>query len=328
MGEVPVAIVKKTSKLDNANGLEHRLRESILKEFGTAYALAGVLTLEDLGIADFPLTASGKIRKADLRIIVNQYMQQLHQKRTQRGANSFVQQLAETWSQVLGYSVDEAFHLLADSLTVMRFCYEVDKVHGKRISPQQVYENPTIQAQAHLLYNEERKARDFDFGQTKGQKSDSPPSPQDMIPTFGNLAKARKAVELARSTLEALNLDWHSDVEAVYRNNEMVGEFWSSSQRPCSNNIRWAYDIENSTPKKLRQALEEALTRHSTLRSICARLDKQRPVHLVIKPTQRWFDKCITVGEEVNDVTDVRALIPDMQLRFAGPPGKPAFKSL
>ena len=295
----------------------------VIRELGTEYALADVFTLGDLGLESFQLTASGKVRKAELKSLVNQHLQGLAQQRTNNKQTPVVDQLTEIWGHILGHSVDK-ITLSADSLSVMRFCYEVEKVCRKRISPAEVYENQTIQEQARLLESREDTANNSGI---QIRQSYGPPSPRDMIPTFGDIASAEKAEELVKPALEEFDLTWQDDVEDVYRNNDVIRDFWSSSQRAASSNIRWAYEIENFSVTMLRQALEEALIRHSTLRSIYVELEDKMPIHVIIRSTKRWFDRCITVGKDVDTINDVRALIPDMHLGFAGP-SAPLFRAI
>ncbi|KAL8795608.1 MAG: hypothetical protein Q9182_007510 [Xanthomendoza sp. 2 TL-2023] len=188
--------------------------------------------------------------------------------------------------------------LLVDSLTIMRFCYEVEKVYGKRLEPGEVRGNEIILKQARLLQGQAHDYGRLNFSQVQNQKATGPPSPQDMIPAFGSLASASKAAELATPALERLNLTWQDDVGAVYRSKDPAREFLSTSRRAVSFNLRWAYEIRSSTTNRLRQGLEEALTRHQTLRSL-----------------------------EVDTFEEVHKLIPDMNLEFAGPPD-PAYRTV
>ena len=323
MGEVPVAVVRRTPGDNETPGLKETLQGMVIRELGTEYALADVFTLGDLGLECFPLTASGKIRKAELKTLVNQHLQGLEQQRTNNKQTPMVDQLTEIWGHILGHSVDKVASS-ADSLSVMRFCYEVEKVCGKRISPAEVYKNQTIQEQARLLGSKEDSANNSGI---QIRQSYGPPSPRDMIPTFGDIALAEKAEELVKPKLEEFNLTWQDDVEDVYRNNDVMRDFWSSSQRAASSNIRWAYEIKDISVTMLRQALEEALIRHSTLRSICVELEDKMPIHVIIRPTKRWFDRSITVGKAVDTISDVRALIGDMHLGFAGP-SAPLFRAI
>ncbi|KAI4089435.1 MAG: hypothetical protein LQ344_005437 [Seirophora lacunosa] len=320
-GEVPIAIVKRTSTDAEISQIDlHRLVD---RELGPSHALAGVFSLEDLRLSDFPLTASGKVRKTELKTLVDQHMQKLDQERVQKQPDSAISQLTAIWTRLLGYAPDKAAPS-ADSLTVMRFCYEVEKVCGKRIFPSEIYQNPAVEQQALLL-----GSKDSSPSMTmppEVRPRDGPPTPHEMISAFGDIPTAERAAGMAKPTLHGLNLDWQTDVEDVYKNNDLVRDLWSSSQRPCSSNIRFAYRVRNIDAIRLQLALQQALTRHATLRTICFSLEDNMPVHAIIRPGQHWFDLCISTEKEADTVDDVQALTRDMNLEFGGPP-KPLYRA-
>lgn len=327
MGEVPFAVVKNFSNTLGVQELNSLMHERIVQELGTDYALAGVLTLDEMGSSDFPLTGSGKIRKVELKALVSQYLQKRDKEQRRKTEDSTISQIRDIWSRVLGYTVEQDAGVLADSLTIMRFCYEVEKTCGKRISPAEIYANATINDQARLLDDKIARREGQSIHNLHTKQSQAPPSTQDMIPTFDSYESAEKAPKLAKAALEALDLSWDGDVEAVYRNNDTIRDFWSSSQRPCSSNIRWAYEVQGVTLMHLRKSLEEALARNSTFRSIIVNLDDNMPIHMVVRPSQHWFDRCIATGKEVDKVDDVRSFVGDMDLEFGSPPG-PLFRAL
>ena len=62
LGQEPFAVVReRNGKTDE--GIKHRVVET----FGSDYALAGVASLDELGLTDFPLNATAKIQKFDLQ---------------------------------------------------------------------------------------------------------------------------------------------------------------------------------------------------------------------------------------------------------------------
>lgn len=79
MGQVPVAVIKIHSNIEDIPKLKATLCELPLRNLGASYALACVFTLDDLGMADFPMTTSGKIRKSELKDIVAQRMPEMQQ---------------------------------------------------------------------------------------------------------------------------------------------------------------------------------------------------------------------------------------------------------
>ena len=303
--------------------MKSKLQQMVFHDFGPSFALAGVYTLQELGVAEFPTTASGKVRKVELKTLLYQHLQRLQQKKSQHEEDTMINQLKNIWSRILGHSIESDSQLLGDSLTIMRFCYEVEKTCDKRLSLGDVYGNTTVQQQAQLLQT--RDASQSALEQITGSEiatdtqMSGEPSIQDMLATFESAMLAERAVETFKTVLSKMNLSWEKDAETIYRNNDMVGDFWSSSQRPSSSNLRWVFEIAGKTTKEVRRALEEALTRHSTLRSICVQFHGQLPVHVVIRPSRLWFDQCIVIKEKVSSLDDLRASVSDPLLGFAGP---------
>jgi 4-coumarate--CoA ligase len=65
MGEAPLAIV------ENLNGkTTEQILEEVIRKFGPEYALEKVITLEQLGLRAWPLNATGKIMKTELKSAV------------------------------------------------------------------------------------------------------------------------------------------------------------------------------------------------------------------------------------------------------------------
>ncbi|KAL9041246.1 MAG: hypothetical protein Q9214_004174, partial [Letrouitia sp. 1 TL-2023] len=324
MGETPVAVVKNLRGYNQTSELKSKLRQLVNRELGTSFALGDVFTLKELDLEDFPYTASGKVRKTVLKAQVEAYTHKIEQQEKHLKQNSLLGQITDVWSRVLGLPVDKigpstSVVDLADSLTIMRLCYEIEKFCGKRISISDIQQNETLLKQAQLLESRESSMEDNALPVNPTRLG--PPSVQEIAHVFGDLFSPNKVSELAEPALEALNLNWQDDVEDIYRNNDMIMGFWSGQQRPASANIRWAIQTTTSDPSRLRTALETALTRHSTFRSICVEAEDCLSIHLIIRPSQRWFDQCIDEIGRVSTVDDLRGLAPDMSLKFATRPG-------
>lgn len=75
LGEEPFGIVK-----DFRNGkTSEMLQSSIVEQFGSEYALGGVVSLGQLGISGWPLNATNKIMKIELKDAVIKYRNQIHE---------------------------------------------------------------------------------------------------------------------------------------------------------------------------------------------------------------------------------------------------------
>ncbi|KAL9614060.1 MAG: hypothetical protein Q9167_001414 [Letrouitia subvulpina] len=324
MGEAPVAVVKNLRGHSQTSDFKSELRQLVNRELGTTFALGNVFTLEELNLEDFPFTTSGKVRKSQLKAHVESHMHEIDQQREHLQQKPLLGQITDIWSRVLGLPTDKIHPStsvvdLADSLTIMRLCYEMEKSCGTRISLADIQQNETPLQQARLL-------------ESRGNTTEAdalpvipprlgPPPVQEIAHVFGDLFAPNQVTELAKPALDTLNLNWQDDVEDVYRNNDMIMGFWSSQQRPAASNIRWAIQTTTSDPCRLRTALETALTRHSTFRSICVDAADGKLIHLIIRPSQRWFDQCIGELGQVHTADDVYALTADMSLKFGTRPG-------
>ena len=330
MGEAPVAIIKTLLAQDQISNLKLVLRDLVVTKLGTSFALAGVYTLADLGIDDFPLTASGKVHKKVLKSRVMEHLSQLNLQKSQASrGHPMLSQVKDLWAQLLGRlpeNVDPSMSAteVADSLTIMRFCYDVEKQTGKRLSIAEILENPTVDRQARLL---ERKDRNRVFDTVpKARQSSDPPSTKDMVFANGDSLKAAQTARCAQPPLEALHLTWQKDVEDAYQNTDAMRSHWSNRQRPASFNIRGALRVKHANMSRVRWALEQALSRHATLRSIIIYLEDGTPIHLIVRPSKQWYDTCIKEGDPVPTAEHVRKLLGRMDLGFGGPPA-PLFRA-
>ncbi|KAL8696153.1 MAG: hypothetical protein Q9224_002944 [Gallowayella concinna] len=330
MGEAPVAVVKTPLAQDQISHLKSTLHELVLLKLGTSFALAGVYTLAELGMDEFPLTASGKVSKKDLKSKVMEYISQLHLEKSQViQGYPILSQVSDIWANLLGRlpeNVDPSMSAteVADSLTIMRFCHEIEKRTGQRLTIADVRENPTVDRQARLLERKERGKVYNDFPKPRG--SSDPPSAKDMVFADGDLLRAAQTARCARPALEALHLTWKEDVEDAYRKTDAMRSHWSNRQRPASFNIRWAWRVKRAHVSRVRRALEKSLGRHATLRSIIVYLEDGTPIHLIVRPSKHWYDTCIEEGDPVPTAEHAGELLGRMDLGFGGPPA-PLFRA-
>lgn len=329
MGETPVAVIKSLSETQSPD-LKSVLHQLVLRELGKSYALAEVFTLGELGLDDFPLTASGKILKSELKARVVQLLRHLELQRRESQSTSTLSQIKDIWSRLLGLPAERIHQSMsatdvADSLTIMRFCHDVEKQLGKRLSLPEVLKNATLEQQAQLLEKKEI-GKLYDAMPEGTRVSHGAPSAEDMPFTDGDPLEATKIVNRVKPALDALHLTWEEDVEDVYRNTDAMGVLWSTRRRPTSSIMRWAYHYKNMAIPRLRRALEGTLSRHATFRSLLIDTDDNGPIHAIIRPSKHFYDQCIKVGDEVTTIDGVRHLLGSMDLEFASPPG-PLFRA-
>lgn len=139
MGETPIAIVQTLTPNDQISELKGVLRDRVIRELGTSFALSMVVMLDELRLEDFPYTASGKVSKAELKQQVSMFMTRRKQSQNCSNRSSLVpDDVIAIWANLLGCAAEDLDPLtdasrLADSLTIMRFCYDVERELGKKI---------------------------------------------------------------------------------------------------------------------------------------------------------------------------------------------------
>ena len=146
------------------------------------YALDRIYTLDDIGLGEFPVTITGKIRKEALRSQIFKLDQpsglpspspshQTSEGHVQTGGASsctsasevpmlpatgrinFTQDLLEIWEDLVGLqpSLDDPIYTFADSVTLLRYCDRVLNTVGQRVYLQDFVDCPTVQDLAALV---------------------------------------------------------------------------------------------------------------------------------------------------------------------------------
>ncbi|KAL9594225.1 MAG: hypothetical protein Q9179_005495 [Wetmoreana sp. 5 TL-2023] len=137
-GEVPVAVIRKTPDLVLSN---FDIQQNLSAKLGKVYSPQYIFRLQDdLGMADYPRTTSGKVKKVDLRLKIESYLlRKSHTHQDGEACTSTIQNLVSFWACVSGrvaknISPRECADTFADSITMMQFCNLVRRVLGKTIA--------------------------------------------------------------------------------------------------------------------------------------------------------------------------------------------------
>jgi len=155
---------------------------SLASSLGPSYTLAAILTLEELGLEQYPTTPAGKIKKNILKDIVAKRLAvpeddsaTSDQEETLytnpsgasesetssdaevsdelSGLEQTIQDLISVWTSLGGIAPakDDEFMDFADSITLMRYCDKVFRVLGKKLYLQDFLEHRTTEQHAMLL---------------------------------------------------------------------------------------------------------------------------------------------------------------------------------
>ena len=311
-GEVPVAVIKMTKDGTVPKGLLH---ERIVKELGPAFALERVMDLKELAIESFPTTATGKVRKVDIRHIVLEHLRDESKTPTRTAAREPTQAaLTRIWARYSGvpknqFSPTMSLEGLVDSVTVMRFRSQVKKELGKTLSIEELNENPTIVKQAALLDQQQAgvlPAKEAGSDLVRG----GPPGLSDLVHARGKEAALEEVRQEAETKLHVLGLSWDEDVEEVLPIYDFL-QFWRAETESII--FRIGFACAKATTSQLRSALETVLPKHGMLRTVLVNSALAGPSWAMIRPSKHWFSLAIKDGGRLNQLEDL--LTTDLSYR-------------
>ena len=306
-GEVPVAVVK---MLNGCNVSKTWLQEHVIRNLGATFALERVIDLKDFGLEDFPRTATGKVRKVDIRCLV--------QKLLGRDSNTPMEftspesteaALTRIWARFLGIPGDHILPTMSlegivDSVTVIRFRHQVKSELGKLISLEELNQNTNIKAQAQVL---DSKIEMLLLGVSRMTSRHSAPGVGDVVHACGDSVEFTRIREVVERKLHGLGLSWDEDVEDILPVWDF-GQLMLDQSGLRSGRFRVAFSCSNVTPNQLRTALKRTLSNHGILRTLAVRHGHLHHSHVVVRPSSRWFEIAITNAKSVRDLEDLRTL--------------------
>ena len=307
-GEVPVAVVKMVS---GYNVSKTWLQEHVIRNLGATFALERVIDLREVGVDDFPRTATGKVRKVDIRRMVQELLWREAKTSTDfTNPGSTEAALTRIWARFLGIPGDRILPTMSlegivDSVTVMRFRHQVKKELGKVISLEELNKNTNIKAQAQVLDSKKERLLAKASRITNRQ---SAPGVGDVVHACGDLVEFTHIRELVERKLHELDLSWDEDVDEVLPVWDFGQLFLDHQSGLRSGRFRIAFTCPNVTQIQLRSALERTLSSHGILRTLAVKHDSLYHSHVVIRPSSRWFEAAITNAKSVEDLEGLRML--------------------
>ncbi|KAI0017976.1 acetyl-CoA synthetase-like protein [Xylariomycetidae sp. FL0641] len=320
-GQLPVAVVKATKPFTK------RALYEKTTSLGTQYALDAVYTLEELNLSGFPSTASGKIRKGELKDSIARYRETLAapQPNGHHSAAHRLEQtegeLQEVWEGLIGIrpATDELITAYADSITALRYCDRVMTAIGKRLYLQDVEEHPTISDQAKLLEKRPSGTQEWNSGDgrslfTSSQGWTLSPPIQDhtrfdissQLPSSGSRDKATVRTAAA-ALVQSRGLDV-DDIEGIIPIRDYYHRL-ASGPRIQSYRNRFLFRINSSQPSDLQRALETALSSRPMFRTLLCHA-AEGPFHVVLQPSATLFAHLIS-SVTVHSDAERKALAQD-----------------
>ncbi|KAI1341227.1 acetyl-CoA synthetase-like protein [Xylariaceae sp. FL0016] len=324
-GQLPVAVIKAPASVSK------RTVAARATNLGKNYVLAAIYTLEDLGLAGFPATISGKVRKQELKKIVESHRQRVQtpppeaHNATSSRVEEMKRGLQNIWQELVGIKPehDELVTSFADSITILRYCDKVTANLGRRIYLQDFIRHPTISSQAMLLEERSTMFTQWETG-NEGIPYTLPTPPNSatkrQFTSFdggrANKLRVSKAsigkktsigseqqdaqVEAAATGIVAANQLEIGDVQGILPVRDLYHRL-ASGPRPQSYRNRFAIHLRSiERVDRALEALKAALSSRPMFRTLlCDSGD--RAYHIVMKPSETLFAHLIKTTSVTND---------------------------
>lgn len=302
-GEVPIAVIVTAAgpKIDiNA------IKQDTSRDLGPAFAPKMILHLQDdLGLDHWITTASGKVRKVELRASVREYLKVQEKKGAVDRSAPTVASLIGIWKKISGHDGLQPWSTVqsfADSLMMMQLSSMVKKELGRDITVEDFKLCDRIQDQADLI-----DSRPDRMAAAVKLVREGPRSVEDVPTARGDAAAFEKTKSLVEATVAEVGLDW-DDVEDVVPLPDWDMIFLNNA-RPTSWNLRFVYTAP-CTSSQLEAAIKQSLPYHPTMRSMAVAEDGQI-LMITICTSEAWYNVALTTGWEVETKDDLKTLLLD-----------------
>ncbi|KAL8650678.1 MAG: hypothetical protein Q9210_003690, partial [Variospora velana] len=305
-GEVPIAVIKMTK---DGTVSKNVLHDRVVKELGVAFALERVMDLKELATDDWPTTATGKVRKVDVRKLVLDHLAFESKGSTRETAREPTEAaLTRLWARFIGVpenhiSSTMSLEGMVDSVTVMRFRSQVQKELGKTFSLEELNANPTIVEQAGILDRQQQNILRGDGAGVEPAR-EGPPGLDDVVHVRGNQTTFDEIRQAAEKKLDVLGLSWDKDVEEVLP----IYDFLQSFRVDANIYFRISFLSAKATVKQLHSAIETVLPVHGMLRTVLVETASAGQSWVMIRSSKRWFDLMIKDGGTLRTLDDLLSL--------------------
>lgn len=216
-GEVPVAVVLQPVDAQAAK----LIKETVTAKMGNMYAIDDVISLEQLGLEDFPRTMGSKIQKRKLVDPVRKYRKQVEANEISPVNSQLGEQTTQIWARLVGLDVADlspSTNLadLGDSITLMRVKDRLYKGTGINLTVQEVLEAGTLGNLIKVMRS--RAPVNVDKALVRFQPPDHPPTIDDMVHAVGDPDVFEATKSVISDVLKPHGLSWDNvrDVMPAY----------------------------------------------------------------------------------------------------------------
>lgn len=350
-GEIPVAITAKANEINFS-----LLQETVRQHMGSAYVPDRILSLEELGVDDFPKTVSGKLQKAKLAELVAQHTSNRRDSEEQSGQIRAKNGILMAYNRATGIPIgsldlDLPTTNFADSISLLRVRDFLKKELGTTLTIEELAKNSSIRSQIELL---EKRT----FHTNEPQRSVAPErntqstSLDELEIMLGRKDWAQQMIDHVGSVLRENGLNGWDSVSAIMPAQDYVQvllrshiiDTWNFAIAVACKNatreVRTPTALELSVlpdgclmltaslSKAFRAALVKTLENHPILTSFYVYDGARKAYYVTVKPSPQLWSACLIDHGRVQTRQEVQQLAIDYPFReHATEPG-PLFRCL
>ncbi|KAL8896089.1 MAG: hypothetical protein Q9207_007883 [Kuettlingeria erythrocarpa] len=308
-GEVPLAIVQGA---DQAQIPKTEVLDLVMETLGPACLPTAYITLAELGMASFPSTTSGKVRKSELRKAALEYLAAKPTKNASisvNGTGSHAVGSTETLvtgivAELTGQTGDafppgQPLSTILDSINMLRLQAKIQQATAQKVSIEILLGGATIET---LMKSINMTQAVHTLAPSLSRSG--PPSAADMVHTHDDTRSESRTILQVEPLLTKHGLSWQ-DIESVFPIPDLSNRF--EATRPMAFSIRMMFVIDSTSLPVLRGALEATLEKWSMFRSLAVRFD-DTPLFIIPRACKATSQAAIFELPDVENIQQLRGL--------------------
>ncbi|KAK8098878.1 acetyl-CoA synthetase-like protein [Apiospora kogelbergensis] len=302
-GQVPIVVCDNSAKSS-----AEEIRTAIVREMGTKCAPVEILRLRDLGLDDYPRTASGKVQKGLLSTLCLHHVSDREKLSDEARMSSLEMGLLQAYKKATGIDVAEidktaSTSFFADSIALMRVRDQVRKSMGVDISVRDMADHPTVESQVLLL--EERSTGGH------SQNKAVPFSPASLNSLSDSIENGQKLASRVAALVNQQGLQWPRDVTAVIPAHDYMQILLDAHIIDTWNFAIAVQTTNTSIEASSQKALCAALANSPVLTSLFVESEDKCGFYITLAPTDVLWNKCISVGSPLKEKADLEQFAVD-----------------
>ncbi|KAJ5125524.1 Acyl-CoA ligase sidI [Penicillium atrosanguineum] len=309
-GERPVAVLQ---IYGDVGDVKNSVRDTARKVLRDETCDVDVVTLQELGLEKFPMTTSGKIKKGELKSMAWNYLKSKQsgdlfdseETPSSPGHRDLETILLNRWAHLTGTPVqiivrDSPIADQADSLTLMRFKFDIERQTGKKLALEALSQATTMKD---LLVLQKESPLKSPLSSHLPAPKEGPPAPEDMVHCRDTEYDPQQTIDAFNPILSNLGRTWEQDVESCYPMPDFPRKF-VHGPRPNAPLIKVALRVSEKDVSRLRKAIEQALAQWPATRVLITPFDAELMLYAVLRASS-FFDLCITENSTVERYEDL-----------------------